>query len=196
MRFKLAILVLAAGESKRMGTPKQLIKLSGDTILQHAINQAVRSQVGDVFLVLGANAEIITDRHLLSEVNVLINDNWKSGMAGSIVLGMQHIMAQKRYMQVIIMLADQPFLKAEHLQAMFGIYKNGNAEIVVSRYQNGFGPPSLFSEPYFDALLKLEGDLGAKNIIRENIDAVAFSDFPNGHLDIDTEEDLNILKNK
>ena len=195
MKHKLAILLLAAGGSKRMGKPKQMLKFNDTTILQHAIIKAVKSKVGDVFLLLGANAEVITDKHILSDVTVLINDKWKTGLAGSIVYGLKHIIGLERYEGVIIMLSDQVHLKAKNLKALRDAHKEKHASIIASRYKEGFGPPSLFTSDHFEALLKLSGDKGAKKYIIDNIDQVEFVDFEKGHLDIDTEEEFNKLIN-
>jgi len=193
MRFKSAILVLAAGGSERLGRPKQLVQFNKDTLLQYALNQVKSARVGDIFLVLGANAEIITDRHILTDINVLINDDWKSGIAGSITFGLNHIIKDNRYEKVIIVLADQPKLKATHLKDLIRKYKKSEASIIVSKYEDEFGPPSLFTRQHFISLLELKGDQGAKEFVKNNLDKTEFIDFPEGNYDINEAQDLRYL---
>lgn len=193
MRYKTAIIILAAGDSSRMGTPKQLIVHNNNTLLQNTINAALGAKVGDVYLVLGANAQVITDRHMLSDVHVLINDDWEDGLSASIRCGITHIEQTSRYEKAILMVADQPYISSKHIKALIDKWKEGEASIIVSRYNKNFGPPNLFERVHFKMLTQLDGDKGAKNYIQENKDIVGFVDFPMGDIDLDTPQDLDRL---
>lgn len=186
---KTAVLIVAAGESKRLGQPKQLLLKNNFTLLEFSLNEIVKSQVGDVFLVLGANAELILSKIQLTDYQVIINTKWKKGMGGSIAFGMQTIIEENNYKGVIICVADQPFLTADILKK---IKENVSEKkmIIKSKYEEGSGPPVYFSSHFFEEMKNLSGDAGAKPMVKKYKEVVISIDFSKGNIDIDMEEDL------
>ncbi len=186
---KIAILIVAAGESKRLGQPKQLLRKNGITLLENSLNEIVKSRAGKPFLVLGANAELILSEIQLTDYQIIINKNWTRGMGVSIAQGMKTIIKENDYTGVIISVADQPFFTANILKK---IRENILDEkmIIKSKYEEGSGPPVYFSQHFFGEMTKLSGDDGAKPLVKKYKNLVVSIDFPKGNIDIDTEEDL------
>ena len=188
---KIAVLVVAAGGSKRLGQPKQLVRKNNLTLLENSLNEIVKSRVGNVFLVLGANAELILDKLNLSDYQVVINKNWKKGMGASIAFGMKKIMEDYNYAGVIISVADQPFLTADIFKKIKENITKEKKMIIKSKYEEGSGPPVYFSRHFFEEMKNLSGDEGAKPLLKKYKELLVSIDFPQGNIDIDTEEDLN-----
>ena len=186
---RIAILIVAAGESKRLGQPKQLLRKNGTTLLENSLNEIVKSRVGDIFLVLGANADLILSEMKTTDCQVIINKNWKKGIGESIAFGMKAIIKEDNYDGVIISVADQPFLTADILKKIINNIPE-NKMIIKSKYEEGSGPPVYFSQHFFEEMKNLSGDEGAKPLVKKYKEFVISIDFPKGNIDIDTKEDL------
>ncbi len=186
MSSELAILILAAGNSSRLGHAKQLVPYRGKPLLQHVIDHAKESQLGEVYVVLGAWYQELKSE--ISAVNILRNENWQQGMGSSVATGVAALSPHIK--GVIILQCDQPYLSASYL-VEFAEYISD--KILISDYGLASGPPSYFPAEYFDALIKLDGEKGAKAIIKEHMGKVTKVPFPEGSIDIDTEEDLKHL---
>ncbi len=190
-----AAIILAAGSSSRLGTPKQLLQYKGRSLLQIAMDAALSSICERVVVVTGANAremEAMLDKTNVERVH---NANWKGGMSTSIKAGLQYVLQQgKRPDNVIIMLCDQPFADASLLSKLLAKHIACGKHIIACAYKNTLGVPALFAEKFFDSLLQLQGDEGAKKIVMAHRDDVAQVDFEKGVFDIDTIEDLRKLQ--
>ncbi|MFN8339321.1 MAG: nucleotidyltransferase family protein [Saprospiraceae bacterium] len=192
---KTAILILAAGGSSRLGKPKQLLPMGQSSLLNHVIDVAQESGIDLVVTVLGAYFDEVHKSIQHQNITIIRNEQWQQGMASSIVFSINHIMINfPDIQQVIILLGDQPLLKANDLIKLIELQDVNNAQIVYTDYGKNFGPPILFTKKTFPSLLQLKGDEGAKKIIKTNqyfsssIRAVG-SDF-----DIDTEGDYETIK--
>ena len=186
---KYAIIVLAAGASRRLGRPKQLVRIGDETLLSKTIKNSTRIDNSDTYVILGAYSREITDT-LHADINILTNPNWKNGMGNSISFGIKKILPYD-YNAVILTVCDQPFLTDTHFKQLIESYENDKRfNIIISKYTTGKGPPSLFDSYYFDQLSTLDGDVGAKSIISENDSNVGCIDFYKGHIDIDEDKDL------
>ena len=183
-----AVIVLAAGSSSRLGQPKQLIQINEVTLLNHTIQKVKRSCVNDIYIVLGASVQQITPT-LESDSSIIMNKDWELGMGKSIATAIDNI-DTLNYDGVIIVLSDQVHLEAINIDNLIEVHKSESKGIVVSKYKNGQGPPSFFSKKYFGDLLQLNDDNGAKPIVKANYTDVCFARFDNGHIDIDTPDDL------
>jgi molybdenum cofactor cytidylyltransferase len=189
------VIILAAGASSRLGSPKQLLVYSGTTLLQHSIDVAQASNVGSVVVVLGANADLINDELKNSTVKIVVNPEWNEGMASTIRCGLQTLVEFYPEVEaVVLMVADQPFVTAELLNNLMELHRKEQNSIVASKYGTTFGTPVLFSKRYFPELLELTGDVGAKSLVRKYMNEAAFVSFPKGDIDIDTEEDYKKVK--
>ena len=191
--MSIAIIILAAGSSSRLGSPKQLLHFNGKSLLQHAIEQAKGSGCGDVVVILGAGAIEINSDIDDPDLIVLENSQWEEGMASSIRSGIYHLM-DTGVEAAIIMVCDQPYSNSALLKRMVDIYKETGKAIVASEYDGKPGTPALFSRSVFASLLLLKGDKGAKQMIMEHKEMAAFVEFPEGIIDIDTAEDYEILR--
>ena len=194
--MKTAILLVAAGASRRLGQPKQLLPYRGSTLLEHSIDVCMASEIGNVFVVLGAHYELIFPKIGITKGTVLRHKNWANGMGSSIAFGMQKIQTIGDYSGVLISVADQPFLSSFLLQKIISKQRETHASIVTSIYEKGGGPPVYFAQQYFAQLADLEGDTGAKTIVKQHSKRVQKVIFLRGNIDVDTTEDLHFLEEK
>ena len=179
--MKVAAVVLAAGGSSRLGSPKQLVRLGGENLLERAVRVAREAGCEPVVVVLGASAEVIRSQCELGDACVVVNEDWASGMGGSIGAG---VGALQGVDGCVVMTCDMPAVTAAHLRLI------GGAEVTASRYAGRKGIPAFFPKTYFDALMALMGDKGA----RELLVTARSEELAGGELDVDTVEDLERAK--
>lgn len=192
----IAIIILAAGESARLGSPKQLLQFGGNTLLQQSIEVALNSIAGPVLVVLGANEEQIKNSIEYTDLQILLNVDWKEGMASSIRCGIKELIRKEPIPAgVIIMLCDQPYVTAELINDLVFAHEKSAKKIVASNYNGILGAPTFFHKDIFPDLLQLKGDVGARAIIRQHKEDVEAVAFPAGRIDIDTAEDYKNLAN-
>ena len=190
---KIGIIMLAAGESKRLGKPKQLLRFGGSTFLQHGLKTAHASIASPIVTVLGANADVLKDK-IAGNTHVVINTNWNEGMASSIRVGVKALVEIDSSVDgAILMVCDQPYVDFNVLNNLIAAHEISGKPIVASSYNNTFGPPVLFQKVMFPELLQLYGDTGAKSVVKQHADEVEIITFPKGEVDIDTEADYEEL---
>lgn len=186
-----AVLILAAGNSSRLGRPKQLLDLGNTTLLQHTIEETLKLSCNVRVLVLGAYQEDIRVKLNSANITILENRDWETGMASSIRVGLNWLVEHHDLDQVLILLCDQPFLDHKLMEDLIAQKSKGNKGIVGSAYGGTIGVPVLFDRKYFPELLALNGKEGAKKLVNMFGDDVDQIDFPEGNIDIDTETDFN-----
>lgn len=188
-----AVVVLAAGASRRMGRPKQGLEYQGEPLVKHAVAAAL--DVSDrVLVVTGANNKITEDAIAGMMVTVVHNEDWESGMASSIFAGIEFLDAGEAFdAGVIITTCDQPMLTADHLQALVNEKEATGAGIVASEYSGTLATPAIFDRKYFPELKALKGDKGAKELFLQHASDTRSIAFPGGEIDIDTETDYETL---
>ncbi|MDR7132371.1 molybdenum cofactor cytidylyltransferase [Algoriphagus sp. 4150] len=191
--MKTGIIILAAGESSRLGYPKQIAQFKGKTLLQLAIDAANDSKADKRVLVLGAFRDEIKKTFPGASIPNIPNPHFQKGMSSSIKIGLEYMLKFDKPDQVIIMLCDQPFVDAKILNKLIATQKKEGKGIVACAYSKTIGVPILFGEAYFKELMELTGDEGAKNIALAHEDDLVTVSFPKGKVDIDTEEDLRDL---
>lgn len=195
-----AIVILAAGTSSRMGSPKQLLPYKGKTLLRHTVDTALETGCQSVFVVLGADFELLRKEVKDKPVIVVENTGWQEGMASSIRCGLKNIMNTiLRPDSVIFMVCDQPYVTSSLLLNLIEKKQETGMPIVASSYEdksdgNRIGTPALFHKSIFPALMELKGDKGARKLISDNPEKVAIVPFPEGITDIDTTLDYELLK--
>lgn len=190
-----AIIILAAGNSSRMGRPKQLLTLNGQTFLAIVTNEALKTDFRPVIIVVGANAEEISQQHPNPKVIYARNEHWQNGMSSSISTGLAAVLNDAPDIEnVIIAVADQVHISSDVFEAL-NKKKQSNHHIVACDYQQTIGTPTLFNKKYFGELLNLKGPKGARGLIEQNIDDTITVPFELGSIDIDTETDYNHLIN-
>jgi len=189
-----AIIILAAGSSSRLGQPKQLLKYDGRSLLQIAIDAAEQSDAHDKVLVLGADAEEIKKDIKLKSIYLTVNQGWGLGMSKSLEVALKQLLENNPELdQVLVLLCDQPYVTSSLLNAMIATQKSSGKGIVACKYQDTLGVPVLFNKKYFEELMDLSGQKGAKKLIYEHDDDLATVFFPEGKIDIDTKEDYDQL---
>ncbi|MBC7884421.1 MAG: nucleotidyltransferase family protein [Saprospiraceae bacterium] len=189
------IIILAAGESSRLGSPKQLLDFKGKYLLQHIIDVAKDSLAAYMVLVLGAYAEEIEARLELNKVDVIHNGAWKEGLSSSIRCGLEAmVQTHPETETVLFLLCDQPFLTTSVINQIIAKYIESGKGIIASDYGQASGPPALFHKSMFAFLMQLNGNQGAKSIMLQFPEELAYADFPEGKIDIDTVSDYEIVK--
>ena len=172
-----------------MKKPKQLLPLRETTLLGHAIEQAEASQAEEVFLVLGANAEMIKNNLNFQELTIVENKHWEEGIGVSISTGVNAVTSTKDFDAVLLMLGDQPLIDSVYLDQMIGEFSKDPSKMVATKYPKSNGVPALFPKNFFPQLMLLRGDTGAKSLLNDGSSPVTVIDAGNKILDIDTPED-------
>ena len=190
------LIVLAAGASTRMGTPKQLLTYRGSSFVRHMIEVAISSICQPIVVVLGANAEKIKPEVSHLPVHIVENQQWEVGMSSSIRVGLQALLAMNQDLEAVaIALCDQPFISSQTLDRMIEAYRVTGQPIIASEYSGTLGVPALFSRSLFSELMTLKSSEGAKQLIKKHIQKVFRVPFPEGEIDIDTPNDYERLQN-
>jgi len=189
-----AIIILAAGASSRMGSPKQLLAYGGNNLLQHAIHEALGTGFSPVMVVLGAKENEIVPVIKNDDILIVENAEWEEGLGSSVRAGISTLIKQTPEPDsVILMLCDQPFVTSTLLKQLVEIKAATNKNIVASMYRDTAGVPVLFDHSFFPELLLLRGQDGAKKLLLQYAEEVATILFPEGAVDIDTPEDYHTL---
>jgi molybdenum cofactor cytidylyltransferase len=191
---RIGIIILAAGASTRMGTPKQLLPYQGRNFLQHTVEVAIASVCRPIILVLGAYAERIQQELSDFPVQVVENLQWNEGMSASIRVGISALNAlDDKIEAVVLLVCDQPFVSAEIINQLVSAYHSTGKQIVASEYAGTLGVPALFSRRFFSELTSLREAQGAKKVIMKYPDDVFPISFFEGAIDIDTRKDYEQL---
>lgn len=189
------IIILAAGASTRMGSPKQLLSYQENNLLQHAIEVALATGFSPVIVVLGANLNTILPIIKSNNITIVENKEWEEGLASSIRAGISALMQEDPFVEsALMMLCDQPFVTAALLKQLVETKRITNKKIIACAYKNTNGVPVLFDTSFFPELLQLRGQDGAKKILTHYPEEVGTIAFPEGAIDIDTPEDYQTLK--
>lgn len=156
-------IVLAAGESKRMGRTKQLLSFGSSTILEHVVDSLLRSKIEELVLVLGHESGRIKARFEGAPVKVALNPDYKQGMSTSIICGIRAASVESQ--ACLIALGDQPLIRSEVVNSLVSAYNERGKGIVVPVYEGMAGHPVIFDLKYRDQLLSLTGDNGGKTVV-------------------------------
>jgi molybdenum cofactor cytidylyltransferase len=186
--FDVGIILLAAGNSTRMGSVKQLMNFNGKPLLRHAAEVACRSNCAPVIVVLGARERDV--RAVLRDLplETVVNHSWSEGIGTSIKTGL-HALGSRVVYGVILALADQPFVTAEFLHALAEQHGRTQKLIVASRYSGTVGVPAFLSRQLFPKLQALEPHQGCKNILLDCSHEALLVDCPEAAIDIDSPAD-------
>jgi len=194
----IGIIILAAGGSSRMGTSKQLlIHRDSKTLIRHIVELATKTALRPVVVVLGANNELIQNELTGLNVRLAINDQWTSGISSSIKLGLTETLnVQPTLDAVLFLVCDQPFVNASLIENIVAKYIKTGKQVIACHYKNSRGTPALFDRSFFNLLLLLKGDKGARQIIHQFPEQIGLVNFEDGLFDIDTEEDYKLYAGK
>jgi len=184
-------LILAAGPSKRLGEPKQLLDWGGPTLLEHVVLQAAALPIDATWVVLGSSIEPILERVDFANAGIIQNLEWEEGMASSLRVGLDTIARAGKADAVLILLGDQPEVDLEVVQQLIDRYEETGAGAVIPKYRYQRGNPVLVDRSLWSRLMSLEGDQGARNLLQAHPEWVEEVWFPfSAPRDVDTAEDV------
>ena len=163
---KVSAILLAAGESRRMGTSKLALPWGRETVLQHGLHVLLQSRVMEVVVVLSNRTRDLKSLLRGPRVKLVMNPDYRKGMSTSIRRGLRAV--DSRSEGVLIALGDQPFLKPATVNLLLRAFKKGKGSIVVPLFQGRRGHPVLFDRKYVTGLSRLTRDVGARSLLRES----------------------------
>ena len=188
MRRPVYAVVLAAGDATRFGGTKQLAELSGQPMVAHAMKTAANVCGNRIMLVVGRESGSVAAACNGVPGFVVVNDNHSNGIGTSIACAVNRLRSVAD--AILITLADQPLITADHLQALIDSWQGGGDEIVATGFSDTAGPPALFARDCFADLEQLNGDNGGRNLLSDSRFRLTTVDFEPAAVDIDTPEDL------
>ena len=189
--MRTSILILAAGNSKRMGAPKQLLKFGETTILGTVINNCLKSKAHSVYVVLGANAKMIRSQ-LPKSINIIVNNAFENGLSSSIEKGVKELLD---FDSILITLADQPLVSTTYFNEMMTQNTENPNKIIASNYHEYNGVPAIFPKKFYSKLLGLSGDQGAKKLLNSKKEPVLVLKNSVNLFDVDTPRDYKCIIN-
>jgi molybdenum cofactor cytidylyltransferase len=166
----ISAILLAAGESNRMGQPKQLMPFDQSTIVERTIDNLLNSAVSETIVVLGYREQDVRKTIADQPVKIAINPDYQQGMSASVIAGLKQV--DKRAQAVLIALGDQPFVDSQTINTLVEAFIANNRGIIIPVYQGRRGNPVIFAIKYKDELWNLKGDIGGREIINHHPDDV------------------------
>jgi CTP:molybdopterin cytidylyltransferase MocA len=189
-REQIGAVVLAAGQSTRMGQPKQLLQLADRPLLEHTLSALRAAKVSEIVVVLGFAAAAIRERIGLEAVKVVVNECYEAGMGTSLGIGLSAL--DPRTAAALVVLADQPFVRSHTLDQIIERYQQSEASIVIPIYQGFRGNPVLLDRSVFPEVIKLKADIGCRAIFADHRDGIVLVTVEDIGilLDIDNQDDF------
>jgi molybdenum cofactor cytidylyltransferase len=192
-RINVAAVILAAGASRRLGRPKQLLEYQGETLVARAVRIAGEAGLNPAIVVLGAHREAVLAALANMSAISVDNSEWQEGIASSMRAGLKALEERSPDAAgVLIMPCDQPRLNSEHLLRLLSSF--AVETISASTYAGVRGVPAVFPRSAFPELMNLSGDTGARKLLVNPPCPVIEVPFEGGDVDIDTPEDITHLQ--
>ena len=166
----ISAILLAAGQSKRMGELKQLMPFGQSTIVEQAVDNLLGSAVDEVIVVVGYKAEDVIKAIAAKPVKLVMNPDYEQGMSTSVIAGLN--LVHSGVQGVMLALGDQPLVDSQTINILIEEFCNHDKGIAVPTYQGRRGHPIIFAIKYKEQLLKLRGDVGGRQVIKDNPDDV------------------------
>ena len=189
-----AAIILAAGDSSRMGAPKQLLELEGRSLLRRAVETAAAARCAPVIVVTGRESSRLAAELNQLPATIAFNANWEKGIGASIRVGANAALsASPKIGAMLLMLCDQPLITPHMLRALIEAREASGKPACVSEYAGTLGPPVLIGRSLFPQLLSLPDDRGAKEMWADRPELVCRVACPAAQFDIDTTEDYQRL---
>jgi len=184
--------ILAAGTSSRLGRPKQLVAYKGRPLLDHVVQNALSSNLGEIVVVLGAERGRIRVLLDLSKVHVVENEHFAKGQSTSVVVALDNL--DQSAAGVLFLLGDQPGVTADVINALVAAFDGDPKSIVMPSWRGTPANPVLFGRAHFPELRQLTGDQGARDLVKQAGDQVCLVSIDQlVPQDIDTEADYQRL---
>ena len=162
----ISAILLAAGKASRMGKLKQLMPFGQSTIVEQAIDNLLRSAVDEVIVVVGYRAEEVIKTIGTRSVKLVVNPDYEHGMSTSIIAGLKAVDSQAQ--AVMLALGDQPLIDSQAIDRLIDEFSHHDKGIAIPTYRGRRGHPIIFAEKYREKLLKLKGDIGGRQIIKDH----------------------------
>jgi len=163
---RVSAIILAAGESRRMGVDKLLLPWEKKTILMQCVDILLQSKAEEVIVVLGNRTQGLESKLGDRRVKVVVNPHYRRGMSTSIRKGIRAVDFSSQ--GILIALGDMPFLSTRTVNALIRAFAQGKGEIIVPSFQGRQGHPVIFHRRFKRELLQLKGDVGGKSIIERH----------------------------
>jgi molybdenum cofactor cytidylyltransferase len=157
--------ILSAGESSRMGRPKALLPVDGETFIEKIVGALARTRVGKIIVVLGHEAETLKRRLEHLSVAFLVNADYKSGQLSSLQTAVRRLQSDQECDGMLVHLVDHPYISSTLVDTMIERFYESNKLIVVPRCQGKRGHPVIFSRALFAELRNAPLDQGAKAVV-------------------------------
>jgi molybdenum cofactor cytidylyltransferase/nicotine blue oxidoreductase len=188
----IAIAILAAGRGSRFGSerPKSLGHFGNRPLLSYALDAARQSEIGPVMVVLGYEHQQISP--IVENAQIIYNPNWSSGLSSSLRAVIKFLEPQDSIQAVCIGLADQPLIGPQAYRSLASSYQKGSI-FSVATYQGVRANPVLLGRPLWQEVSKLNGDIGAKELMQHYPVLEVSCDATGNPQDVDTQEDLVTL---
>jgi molybdenum cofactor cytidylyltransferase len=185
---RIAGVVLAAGMSRRLGRPKQLLVLDGLPLVAHVVDRALTSSLDDVVVVTGARMKDVQVALVGRSVRFVQNARFEEGQGTSLAAGISALPADVD--AAVILLGDQPGISAATIDRVTAAYRERGAPVVMAQYGEQRGHPVLFGRETFPELMALGGDMGGREVVRSYRDQLVLVDggVDAPPSDVDTEE--------
>ncbi|WP_430927830.1 nucleotidyltransferase family protein [Polaribacter marinivivus] len=187
---KIAIIILAAGKSKRMGFAKQIIRINNEPLLKITLDK-IESISEETYCVLGANKDLILEEIHFNNTVVIDNINYEKGLSSSISICIEFFEKKNlNYDGVLFVLGDQPAIETEYFLSIIKTFNEHKTKIIATNYDGKAGVPALFPKSFFKELKIIKGDKGAREILKNKPKSIIFESFKTNLVDIDTRKDL------
>jgi len=184
----IAGIVLAAGASRRLGRPKQLLPLGGRPLLEWVLEAARGASLAQLVLVLGHEAEMIHASVDHADFAIVFNERYAEGMSRSLRLGLEA--AHPEIMAAVVLTGDQPFIEAAHIIALGNAWKKTGDTMIATDFGDYIGSPMLLARTMWPMVAEIRGDQGARALLKSHHDSVVTvaAGNPQAGLDVDTQE--------
>jgi molybdenum cofactor cytidylyltransferase len=176
----IAAVVLSAGESSRMGRPKALLPIDGQTFIERIVAALKHAKLGKIIVILGHNASELQAKIIHLPVEILINLDYKRGQLSSLQLAIRYLQADPDCDGILVHLVDHPYIDPGLIEEMIRRFDQTKRKIIVPKFRGKRGHPVIFSRELFSELLSAPMDQGAKAVVNAHLAET---------LEIDTEEE-------
>jgi len=193
-RSHVGAILLAAGASRGLGHPKQLVVYEAQTLIRRAAERLASSKAEPIIVVLGAEIERCKMELRGLDVDIFVNGEWSIGISSSIACGLRGLLdASPDADGALIALCDQPFVATDDYDRLLAKFAETRSPIVASAYEGVIGVPAVFAKEIFDDLFELRGDEGARFLMRKDPGRTSAVPIAGASFDVDEPKDLEVI---